>query len=971
MRYLFLVIAIFYCTTVFGQYGLEVEDPTLSQADILYQRGNIDEALEGYQYFLSNNGDSPQDKSVTIARLGIASILIYKNDLKEAQNIIDDIRENKEQSLTNELQAYVDFVEGQIMYNRSLYKESDEIFEKGLKLASESGEKFRIAQLQYGHGRSRRNIGKTNEALRLLKNAATVFENFDKNYYLILAQTEIGTSQYYLGNTSEAEAVFLKAMNTAKDYDNKYALSYLYTFIAEFYKKTGDYRTALKYYNEQEGLLEHIGTGALEARVYNDIGAVYSFLNDGIRALEYYNRSREARKRAGLRPNAVTISNIALVHHGMGDLKPAEELYLEALEIFEEREEMFWMVKMNEFLADLSIDKNEPEVGIRYGKKAVDLVENYETKDLKAAAHLVLARNYTLKGDHEKALVHYKKSYENNRSVRGQNLVYALTNLSTAYYRAGSDSAFIVADEAFEEIEWLRGNISGDYLQSEIFRSYATFFFKVASWHIELNNDFEKAFEILEKGKSRSLLDQIAGSTSLDKFVDEATSLDILSKSKEIDRLYREFESTDDEKQRTELKNQINDAKLEYQLTINEAFKNNPEFNRLASPEIISLQETKNLLDKESAVIEFATFNNVLLTLIITKKEEKAIIKEIPNVRYSRRHLSKLVNGLREAIQTSSPLDSIKKYSDPLYNLLIEPIKANYPEIENLVLIPDVSLNYLPFEALTSPSGKFAIEEYKIKYLPSVSLFKYIPEPHRENDQELLAVAGSGFQEGNSADELRSQQSFASLPSTLMEVDSIATKFERVTLLKNDDVSEAGIKQLDLENYKYLHFATHGTVNEDDPSQSGLILSKRNDLEGLFGEDGLLNSAEISLLNINANLVVLSACNTGYGRNVVGEGLLGLQRAFLKAGASSVIVSLWSVYDKSTALMMADFYKKLNEYEEQEIGLWSKAMIWMNLYEAPMFGYKEQALRDAKLAMIEHPYYNHPVNWASFVLIGK
>lgn len=112
-------------------------------------------------------------------------------------------------------------------------------------------------------------------------------------------------------------------------------------------------------------------------------------------------------------------------------------------------------------------------------------------------------------------------------------------------------------------------------------------------------------------------------------------------------------------------------------------------------------------------------------------------------------------------------------------------------------------------------------------------------------------------------------------------------------------------------------------------------------------------------------------CNTATGKVLSGEGLLGLQRSFLAAGASSVVASLWSIYDRSTPLFMTSFYSKLIEYEKDDLGWFDKFLIWGDWYEPELVDYKTLALRDAKLEMLNHPYYNHPVHWASFVITGK
>jgi CHAT domain-containing protein len=284
--------------------------------------------------------------------------------------------------------------------------------------------------------------------------------------------------------------------------------------------------------------------------------------------------------------------------------------------------------------------------------------------------------------------------------------------------------------------------------------------------------------------------------------------------------------------------------------------------------------------------------------------------------------------------------------------------------------VPEGNLTFLPFEALHT-GHNYLIEELNIKYLPSASIYPFIQSPHRTTQFDMLAVAGSGFTENSLGTEVSSQNNFASLPSTLIEVESITRTFSNAKVLKNDDVTEAGLKSHDLSQFRFLHFATHGNIDEVNPYQSGLILSKKTEVESLFGEDGYLNSTEISSLNLNSDLVTLSACNTGMGKIITGEGLIGLQRSFLSAGSSAVMVSLWNIYDRSTADFMSEFYSQLKAHETADYGVVNRTLDWLGFYEHPLFDYKAKALRDTKLSMISHPYYSHPVHWAPFILIGK
>jgi len=179
------------------------------------------------------------------------------------------------------------------------------------------------------------------------------------------------------------------------------------------------------------------------------------------------------------------------------------------------------------------------------------------------------------------------------------------------------------------------------------------------------------------------------------------------------------------------------------------------------------------------------------------------------------------------------------------------------------------------------------------------------------------------------------------------EVQSIAALFPEgsVDVYLGEDANEESIKKEHLlPSYRYIHFATHGVVNENNPGRSGLVLSQ----EYSNPEDGILSADEISGMKLNAELVVLSACQTGPGKMIRGEGMIGLSRSFMYAGAPAVVVSLWSVSDKSTNLLMTRFYENLIIHKLT----------------------KADALQQARNYMIKETPYSHPFFWAPFVLTG-
>ena len=166
---------------------------------------------------------------------------------------------------------------------------------------------------------------------------------------------------------------------------------------------------------------------------------------------------------------------------------------------------------------------------------------------------------------------------------------------------------------------------------------------------------------------------------------------------------------------------------------------------------------------------------------------------------------------------------------------------------------------------------------------------------------------------------------------------------KQVTVFMNQDASESRVKNSPLNEYRIIHFASHGLIDEERPQFSALVLSP-----GDSREDGFLTMREVFDLKLNADLVVLSACKSGLGKRVRGEGLAGLSMAFFSAGTSNMVVSLWNVYDASTADFMAAFYKNLRK---------SNAT-------------RASALREPRLQMIRGGKFGHPYYWAPFILIG-
>lgn len=350
-----------------------------------------------------------------------------------------------------------------------------------------------------------------------------------------------------------------------------------------------------------------------------------------------------------------------------------------------------------------------------------------------------------------------------------------------------------------------------------------------------------------------------------------------------------------------------------------------------------------------------------------------------------------------EIIQQNNKLSSrVGSEQDPLkklYTLLIEPIADLLPSDPDAVItiVPHGPLFLMPFASLKAPSGEYLIQAHTLLASPSIQVLgltqRYLQQQKRQGN--ILVVANPtmpNFPDGKG----RSADSLAALPGAEKEGEAIAALYN-TTVITGDEATEEHVVTR-IPSFQIIHLATHGLLDVDanfnefgeiqDPNAptardfgvyynpGGIVVGDnvfiggvpakvalarekvvRVELPGLLAfapggeEDGFLTAKEIVQLSLNAELVVMSACDTGGGR-ITGDGVVGLSRSFMAAGVPSVMMSLWSVPDMSTATLMVEFYKNLKNKQE-----------------------KAHALRQAMLTtMKKHP---HPVDWASFVLMGE
>lgn len=380
----------------------------------------------------------------------------------------------------------------------------------------------------------------------------------------------------------------------------------------------------------------------------------------------------------------------------------------------------------------------------------------------------------------------------------------------------------------------------------------------------------------------------------------------------------------------------------------------NTELASLFSIDIYEVKNIQKLLKPDTTLLEYFIATNKTYAWLITRDKIKAYEigengKEI-SAKVNEFRLANMSNRSRRltppmmtiVIDTEQKKETTedkrredmvkyKELSEEFHKTLVSPIEKDI-KTEKVIIVPHGSLHKIPFASLYD-GNKYLIDKYSISILPAASVMQYIEKKRSPNNKRLLAFANpiADYVPG-----------FFPLENAETEVSKISQYFSKQETYYREEATE-GMAKENSSSPDVIHFACHGEFNDRQPLQSGLLLAKDDE------NDGYLQVHEIFGLNLeNANLVTLSACETALGKIQGGDDMVGLSRGFIYAGTPSILATLWNVDDRSTSILMKQFYDN-----------------WQNKGMA-----KPEALRQAQLAIKSMPGYKHPYYWAAFEMIG-
>jgi len=499
-------------------------------------------------------------------------------------------------------------------------------------------------------------------------------------------------------------------------------------------------------------------------------------------------------------------------------------------------------------------------------------------------------------------------------------------------------------DQAVQEVEQLRGRLMVEFRVSFL-EDKETVYQDLVEIYINQDQPL-RGLEYAERAKSRALLDLLAYRLDLaiqarnpedQPLVDELMRL-----RAERDKLYRRWESDteSDGKERgwsssQSLRQQAQQEVLALEKQITELWHkllvHNADYARDASLYTVRTESAQPYLDKDTMLMEYFVVHGKLIAFLLTR-DDVQVVRLAADMKMIETLIQRLQLNLRSVPRSSSHrlpalMHNAKGLLSQIYDALMAPLRIHIANHSKLIVVPHGVLHYLPFHALYD-GVSYLVEQYEIGYLPSASSLRYCREARPKSLQSLVL----GYSQNGR------------LPYAVEEAHRVADIL-KCQVLDEDQATQAAFRRIAPE-CRTLHLAAHGDFRFDNPLFSGLIFA-----------DGWLTTMDIFNLRIRASLVTLSACQTG--RNVIGGGdeLLGLMRAFLGAGAASVVLTLWAVEDRSTAQLMNTFYQNL------------------------MDGYtKSEALRKAQLQFIHttddgsngqaRSDFAHPYFWAPFFLVG-
>lgn len=825
------------------------------------------------------------------------------------------------------------------------YQEAQALLTTLRKQAEQRGQDAHIAALESNTGFLYIHLGRNDLALDALQTSMTHWEQAGALHTLEAAQT-----QSHLGNlfrttgkyTQAEEQLSIALLTRQKQLPGNHAL------IAASYNDLGlvfSFRNpdkALGYYEKALALYQQLHTGDHPkiAIANTNIGYLYSQLELYGDAIHNFEKALGIWEKVYTSPHPSTgfvLFNLGQTYQKMKDHQTARLYYDRALKIYEacHSEKHPDIARVYNALGNLDLAENKFTEAMHYYHEALLAnVADFSSGDIR---HIPQTRHYYDGNVLLYSLLYKAQALEATylkKSLRFQDLVLAIRTLHTC------DT---LIEKLRQQINNEHDKITLGTIAHEVYTDAVRICSEAAAVAWKKHPYYEKAFFFSEKSKAAVLLGALSEANAK-SFA--GIPITLLEEEKSLRsaialcaQKLAQKPAQEEEHYLRETNYNLNRA---YEAFSKRLEKDFPAYYNLkyntTSPTIAQLQAK---LDPTTMLISYFLDekHHRLYTFRITQKRYDLQEQRLPE------QFDRYITGLRNSLFFSE-INTYTKAAETLSAVLVP--RDIPPSIQNLVIIPTARLSTIPFETLffRKPRANtgyqalpYLVNRYTIRYEFSGGLVLQKGGDDRKTPPSILLCAPVSF---------TPDQGLPALPGTETEVSHIASLFRQnnlsSTTLLHQRADEKRVKEGDLKQYAFVHFATHGMVDEQNPDLSRIFLQAASD-----AEDGNLYASEIYNLELDADLVTLSACETGLGKIAKGEGVIGLSRALVYAGAQNCIVSCWKVADESTALFMKDFYQLLLDDPSNNL---------------------TATLKKAKQRLIANERFAAPYYWAPFILIG-
>jgi CHAT domain-containing protein len=802
---------------------------------------------------------------------------------------------------------------------------------------------LKSAQIEYQQGRYA-------NAIKLFEQALASFKgNGDlKNQALCL--TKIGVLFQNLEKYEDAIDRHKQALKLYLQLTDRSSEGKTYRYLGDVYSRLGKYQIAIDYHQQSLLILRGLSNLNGESNALSELGFLAQLLGKFPEATKYYQQALEIyRQLNNFSGQGNTYNDLGNVAQALGKYQDANTYFRQALQIYRQQNKIGEQSSTLIGLGNVAARLNKDSEAIDYFQQALQIARQQKYQIVESAALNNLGNMSRKLGQYSEAIDYYQQALQISRTLGNKaNEGSNLANIGIVEYRRRRlPAATNYLQQASDITDSLRLDLSATD-KVALFETQL-YYYKFLTAARILNRDPEGSLISTERGRARIFTELLSKRLSNSSNIPQQSILTF----EQIQAQARSRQATivsysilqDYDVEATNPKPYDNPYKLLIhvidatgKLTVRESLlPKGLDLGGLVFENRSQLTQSRGD-SRGIAIQDLKPGMQVRLKNDSPTTRRKIISIDPQQQLVTLQALSKEPSAANDVVKISevAGLAASAKRSNlrQLHQLLIEPIADLLPSnsLAPVIFIPDGALYEVPFAALEDNRGRYLIDLHTISIAPSLAVLAQTSALKQQN----IATNSPSLVIGN-PDFSKQQKYYAPLPDSENEARNVAGLFP-ARLLLGKTATETSVKQW-LPQARIAHFATHGFGDGDNGLDSAIVLAPdgRN--------NGILTAGKVLDLNLHADLVVLSACNTGRGK-ITGDGVIGLSRSFISAGAASVIVSLWSVDDKATSVLMTDFYRQWRSGKS-----------------------KAQALRQAMLntkAKYPDPYY-----WSSMSLYGE